>query len=240
MTGRRNEMSEMRHDRTAELSAWLDGELSPDEVVALERRLEEEPELARLAAELASIRSAAAQLDVTGPARDLWPEIAEQIRAKPVAGRTRERGRRTFSFTVPQLAAAAVTLLALGSGAMWTVRQAGGGAGDTRASSVDGADTAGSDVRIAASSEALPTARIPDDAIADLERRLVEERGGLDSSTVRVLEESLATIDRAIEQASQALALDPGNAWLTRHLAGAKARKVRLLERANALATPRT
>jgi len=122
---------------------------------------------------------------------------------------------------------------------MWTARQATGGGDAGRTAAIEPVGLEGQDVRLA-SSAASPAGRIPDDAIAELERRLVEGRGGLDSSTVRVLEESLATIDRAIDQATRALALDPGNAWLTRHLADAKARKVRLLERANALAVPRT
>ncbi len=231
-------MSEMRQERTEVLSAWLDGELSPDEVAALERRLEEDPGLARLASELAAVRSAAAQLEPTGPERDLWPEIADRIR--PELTRAPARGRRTFTFTVPQLAAAAVALLALGSGAVWTARQATGGGEPVRTVAVEPSGPEGPDVRLTASSGTSPAARIPDDAIAELERRLVEGRDGLDSSTVRVLEESLATIDRAIDQATRALALDPGNAWLTRHLADAKARKVRLLERANALAVSRT
>jgi len=232
-------MSELRHERTEVLSAWLDGELSPNEAAALQRRLEDDPELARLADELAAVRSAAAELEPTGPERDLWPGIAARIRADRVPARARDRGRRTFTFTVPQLAAAAITLLALGSGAMWTARQATGGGDAGRTAAIEPVGLEGQDVRLA-SSAASPAGRIPDDAIAELERRLVEGRGGLDSSTVRVLEESLATIDRAIDQASRALALDPGNAWLTRHLADAKARKVRLLERANALAVPRT
>lgn len=232
----------MRHERTEELSAYLDGELSPDRVEALERRLAEDPGLARLLAELAAVRSGAAALEPAEPDRDLWPGIAERIRTERVPDRVRDRARRTFAFTIPQLAAAAVALLALGSGAMWAARQAAGdGATNVPALAGEiGRSAGGTDVRPAASAELRPAARTPDDAIADLERRLVEGRGGLDSSTVRVLEESLATIDRAIDQATRALALDPGNAWLTRHLAGAKARKVRLLERANALAMSRT
>jgi anti-sigma factor RsiW len=235
----------MRDDRTEDLSAWLDGELSPAEAAALERRLEEEPELAALLAELEAVRTAAAALDPRPPERDLWPGIAERIRSGRVRGLATGRSRRrTITFTVPQLAAAAVVLVALGSGAVWTARQSavhGTKAPEIATGQPGGGTTGATDVRLAASDGAVTIARrTSDDVIADLEQRLAEGRSRLDSSTVRVLEESLATIDRAIGQASQALALDPGNGWLTRHVAEAKARKVRLLERANALASPRT
>jgi hypothetical protein len=77
-------------------------------------------------------------------------------------------------------------------------------------------------------------------AIAALEARLAEERGNLDSTTIRIIEESLATIDRAIASATAALESDPGNVWLNRHLADSKSRKVRLLEKAAALSAVRT
>lgn len=232
----------MRDDRTEDLSAFLDGELSPREAAELERRLASEPGLAALRAELEAIRAAAAALEPRPPARDLWPGIEARIRSVREVDLAERRRHRTVTLSMPQLAAAAVALLAVGGGAMWTARQAGGGPG-TPAASIGEAvpGTAGEmDVRLAAADGGSPTSRTSDDVIADLERRLDEGRSRLDSSTVKVLEESLATIDRAIRQASQALALDPGNAWLPRHLADAKARKVRLLERANALATPRT
>jgi hypothetical protein len=77
-------------------------------------------------------------------------------------------------------------------------------------------------------------------AIAALEQRLAEGESVLDSSTVRIIEESLAKIDRAIASATAALEADPGNMWLNRHLADSKARKLRLLEKAAVLSAVRT
>ncbi len=51
----------------------------------------------------------------------------------------------------------------------------------------------------------------------------------LDSGTVRVLTQNLARIDSAIADAERALAADPSNAYVSRHLASTARRKVELL-----------
>jgi len=50
-----------------------------------------------------------------------------------------------------------------------------------------------------------------------------------------VLEESLATIDRALERSRTALAADPANPYLNAHLQETMRRKVELLRQAAAL-----
>jgi hypothetical protein len=75
-----------------------------------------------------------------------------------------------------------------------------------------------------------------DEAVAELRAVLEQGRTRLDSTTVAVLERSLARIDRAIAQAEQALAADPGNAYLSGHLAHTRLRKLDLLHRAATLA----
>jgi hypothetical protein len=75
-----------------------------------------------------------------------------------------------------------------------------------------------------------------DAAVAQLQAALVAGRGLLDTSTVRVLQENLAIIDRAIAQARAALAADPGNAYLNLHLAQTMRTKLELLRRAQAIA----
>src|SRR3989442_1052029 len=73
--------------------------------------------------------------------------------------------------------------------------------------------------------------------LEELEGALVEGRrtGRLDSTTVRILERNLATIDTAIAQARRALAADPGSAYLNHHLADTMRRKLELLRQATAL-----
>jgi hypothetical protein len=73
-------------------------------------------------------------------------------------------------------------------------------------------------------------------AVTDLERVLAEGRGRLDTTTVRVIEQNLATIDRAIAEAQRALAADSGNLYLNTHLAETMRRKLELLRQAASLA----
>jgi hypothetical protein len=68
-----------------------------------------------------------------------------------------------------------------------------------------------------------------DREIASLRRMLDSRRVELDTATIRVLEENLTIIDRAIEQSRQALARDPNSTFLVDHLNDALGRKVQLL-----------
>ncbi len=76
-----------------------------------------------------------------------------------------------------------------------------------------------------------------DAAVADLQSVLDGGRDRLDPATVRVLEESLSTIDAAIEDARRALAADPANARLNTYLAGTRQRKLELLREASDIVT---
>jgi len=76
-----------------------------------------------------------------------------------------------------------------------------------------------------------------DEAVADLQKTLESGRQALDAETIRVLEENLAAIDRAIDQSRRALAADPANIYLNTHLASARQKKIALLRRASALAS---
>jgi hypothetical protein len=74
-----------------------------------------------------------------------------------------------------------------------------------------------------------------DAAVTDLENALKKGRGRLDANTIAVVEHNLQIIDRAIDQARQALAADPANSYLTGHLFETRRRKLDLLRRAAAL-----
>jgi hypothetical protein len=71
-----------------------------------------------------------------------------------------------------------------------------------------------------------------DEAVADLEAVLERGREVLDPETVRVLEENLETIDRALQEAEDALMQDPASAVLQRFLADMLRRKMDLLRKA--------
>jgi hypothetical protein len=72
-------------------------------------------------------------------------------------------------------------------------------------------------------------------AVADLERVLAEGRGNLDTTTVKIIEQNLAAIDRAIAEAQRALQADSANMYLNTHLAETMRRKLDLLRQAAAL-----
>ncbi|HEX2188684.1 MAG TPA: anti-sigma factor [Longimicrobiaceae bacterium] len=76
-----------------------------------------------------------------------------------------------------------------------------------------------------------------DAAVADLQDVLEQGRDRLDPRTVQVLEESLSTIDAAIEDARRALEADPANARLNTYLAGTRQRKLDLLREASQIVT---
>jgi hypothetical protein len=139
---------------------------------------------------------------------------------------------RRFSFTLPQLAAASLAIMLLSGGVVWMARS-----GDPRADFEP--VSAHGDVR-PQPAPAMAPADFSDthynEAVADLEQALDAGRTHLDPATVRILEENLASIDRAIDQSRRALAADPANVYLNRHLADARQRKLSLLRRATALA----
>ena len=220
---------------TDRLSEYLDGELTPAERADVDRHLTQCAECRSTLEDLRGVVAEAALLRDARPARDLWSGIAARIAPD---GRPRARVspfRRAItsrlSFTLPQLAAAGIALMVLSGGLVWMARS-----GDPRADF---------DPLNAQSGPTSPTPILApvnfadqhyDEAIADLERTLEAGRTKLDPETVRVLEENLGAIDRAIDQCRRALATDPANVYLNTHLANARQRKIALLRRATMLA----
>src|SRR5262245_6046027 len=107
---------------TDRLSEYLDGDLDAVERVALEAHLPGCAECSTVLAELRAVTSRAHALDDRPPSHDLWPGVAALIGAGPqvAAQKPEPRGKvlmfRRFTFSVPQLAAAALALM-IGSGA---------------------------------------------------------------------------------------------------------------------------
>jgi hypothetical protein len=78
-----------------------------------------------------------------------------------------------------------------------------------------------------------------DRTVADLQQLFATQRANLDTSTVRILDQNLAIIDRAIADARRAVDSDPSNAYLRSHLATTMRQKVDLLRRATVIAGTR-
>jgi hypothetical protein len=178
-------------------------------------------------ADLGRVVERARLVDDRLPQRDLWPGIAGQIGAAPLRS---QPPRRRWSFSLPQLAAAAVLLMTFSGGAVWLIQS-------------ERVVPAGGSIAITASPPATPAAinvsrnaaQSYAAAVADLERVLAGGRGRLDSTTVRVIEQNLAVIDQAIAQAERALQADPANLYLNTHLAETMRRKLDLLRQAATL-----
>jgi anti-sigma factor RsiW len=227
----------MKDQWTDRLSEYLDGDLTPAERTTLEAHLAACGTCRTTLNELRRVVARAQALDDRPPAADLWPGIAEHIGVVSLAAR-REGGaggggaRRRLSFTMPELAAAAVVLALFSAGSVWlalrnqpTPPLPPPAPGTTAVMSNVGMSPL--DARTAAS-------------VAALEQTLARNRSRLDTGTVRVIEKNLAIIDRAIRDAQSALAADPANAYLNQHLAQETRRKLELLRQAATLAAARS
>lgn len=209
------------------LSAYMDDELDAAERHALEAHLADCGDCRRVMGELREVVATAKMLRDTEPAADLWPGIARAIRNEgqtdvvPLRGHSPRTRRLTFS--IPQLAAAAIALMALSGGAVWMVSHS------TRPAVAPVATTSG---------QALPEVRFVsaqagyESAIVELQEAVDATRDRLSPETVEVLERNLAIIDAAIAEARDALARDPASLYLNRHLDETMMAKIDILRRA--------
>ncbi|HUP00446.1 MAG TPA: zf-HC2 domain-containing protein [Gemmatimonadota bacterium] len=206
----------MNEHRTERLSAYLDGELNAAERQALETHLAHCAECAGVLADLERIVAEARGLEDRLPEEDLWPEIARRLQARvdrdpeviPLAHRRKRFSR--ISFTIPQLAAAALALIVVSGGLVWLGRPD----------------------RPAVSSDARGGYA---DATAELERAFEASRDRLDPETVRTVETNIAIIDAAIAQTLEALEADPNSIYLYDHLTNTRQRKLEVLRDAAAI-----
>jgi anti-sigma factor RsiW len=227
-------MSDQWTDR---LSEYLDDELPPAEREALEAHLRHCVACGAVLADLKRIVARARGLEDRLPDRELWPGIAARIGAGPmeIVPIDTQRRRRRWSFSLPELAAAGIALMALSGGAVWLLHPGTPPAAvATRPGPVPAGAPAGSPA-VALASADRAAGRSYAAAVADLEGVLEAGRGRLDTTTVRVIERNLATIDSAIGQAQRAVAADSANVYLNSHLAETMRRKLELLRQAAAL-----
>ncbi len=225
-------MDAAEYDRwTDRLSDYLDGELSAGERAALETHLAGCRGCAAALDELRAVIAAAGSLVDEPPARDLWSGI--EARLGPAAVTTSPavislaEHRRRFSFTLPQLAAAGIAVVALSSTVVWLVTtRLGTPATPARpvavaTPTVSGAaapQSAGAAARQpeAATSPALPLSRSPAPAsepgrVASAERprgaaaRLVRnDRAGL-AEADRQYDRAVADLERLLRRARSRL-----------------------------------
>lgn len=216
---------------TERLSEYIDGELTTVESEALEAHLMECADCGRTLQQLRRVVTRAGRVLDHEPAQDLWPAIAARLSADQPATVAARPLKRRVSFSVSQLAAASVLLMLVSAGTMYML-----------VSNDEAAPLAAVQQQpTGASATAVRTVtRNYEAAVDELETVLYENREQLDTATVRVIEQNLAVIDRAILEARAALNQEPANPYLTKYLDAAMQRKVQLLRRATRIMRPQT
>jgi anti-sigma factor RsiW len=226
----------MNDSWTDRLSEYVDGELGERERAELAAHLSICSECAATVTELRQVVTRAGALEDRPPTTDLWPGIAGRIGLSTDEFTVRRRTReRRFSFSVPQLIAASIVLVAASAGAAWLALRG------------PRPEPVARPTQVAPATPQLATwmpkvEKSSDIAVTELRAALADGKrtGRLDSLTVASLEHSLAVIDSAIAQATRALESDPGSAYLNHHLADTYRRKFDFLRQANRIASART
>lgn len=222
----------MSEHTTERLSAYIDGDLGPAERERIERHVAGCEECAAVLAGLELVVASARGLVDREPAAHLWPGIAERLAARTPAvipiDSAPPRVRRRFSFTAPQLAAAAIAVMVLSAAVVWWA--------NPDPSRVAFEEPGGQARTIGTGPQGIPVAFEESpaytDALADLERAFESSRDRLRPETVATVERNLAIIDEAIRQTLEALAADPGSTFLYDHLERSRRQKLDVLRQA--------
>jgi len=239
---------------TERLSEYIDGQLDEHERAALDAHLGGCAACRRTLDELRTIVQFAGVLPSTPPDADLWPgiltRIRDDVRVIPIgsvgeagsasgAGSVRNEvghvaeppsrpryATARFTLSLSQLAAAAAIVAFLSGSTVWLALRAG--AGDDPMFVTQQPPSITSTEAVDAQFTASATY---DSAIRQLEQELELVRDRLDPETVALIEHNLEVIDAAIQEARQALARDPANAFLYRHLDATMMKKIDMLRR---------
>lgn len=225
------------HDPWIEkLSDHEDGLLDEAATRELLEHLDQCAECRAVAEDLRAIVATARSAAPLEPRRDLWPDIAARLEVEAAVPATASEVRvpnaaprsRRFSFSMPQLAAAAVVLMTVSGATVWMLRGAADAPVVASGTIVQSAGAEDRSTRTVGAES--PPAYTAD--VADLEQALERNSGQLDPATVEVIERSLYAIDNAIADARAALDADPGNPYLHRQLDNTMRKKIDILQRA--------
>jgi len=209
------------HDEISEkLSDYLDDELTPADRQGVEAHLRQCGDCAATLSDLRRVIGAAGALRETPPPNDLWPAIAARIASGPRAAAPPPR--RMFAFTMPQLVAASLVLVALSG---WLALRVLSPAPPRRSASTVGSQPGGG-------GSLTPVAfddQQYDTAIRELQEAIDRGRSRLDPETVAAVERNLRLIDQAVDDARRALAADPSSGYLSGYMVQTRQRKLELL-----------
>jgi hypothetical protein len=224
---------------TNRLSEYVDEELAAVDRAECEAHLAQCLDCRLIADELRHVIDVAKAEPDRMPAVDLWPLVLAQISRRagdvvpfePVNARPAPRSSRQIVFTLPQLALAASLLIAVSAGVAFVAA----GRAFAPASTLEDPIQAQAEPLLPPSAD-VERANFADaqydQAVADLEKILVDMRDELDPRTIVVIERNLTAIDEAIREARAALDADPANTFLNSHLVDARRKKLELLRRA--------
>ena len=215
-----------------QLSAYSDGELTPAERESVERHVAVCAECRRALEGIRAVKSWAPGYRGSAPSRDLWGNIESRLGTRPIGSGSMKpawHGRKV-SVRLPLLAAAAVVLLVLGATATRLFQS-----GQVVTDSVPVIQA-----KHWNSATADSTNNQYDTAIADLEAILTSNGDALEPATLKVIRESLTSIDRAIADARKAIAADSTNDYLNASIAQNMRRKLGILRMAAQAATAKS
>jgi len=224
-----------KHYSTERLNAALDGELSAAERARLEEHVQEcapcREEFSRISETVTALRSLPTSARTP---EGLWAGIESRMAAAPAEDvhevkvlelpSSGPRERR-YTFSMPQLAAAAVLVALVSASLVLSTMGGGTPAGTTMAR------TAGDDMGPAARSVSMASSRY-EEVVGELERILDSGREVLASETLETIDASLETIEAAITEVEVALAADPASDMLMRMLTAHQRTKLGVLQRA--------
>lgn len=229
---------------TNRLSEYIDGDLSPEDARRMEDHLRDCEICTRTLEQLRGVVARASQVTDRQVPDDVWPGIPARIQAITPASSATETGtvipwrRRRIALSIPQLAAAAILLVALAGGTAWLAEPGAlHDASLTRAEGEPGAGTGAPGALAVAATDpgAASTAVRYAIAIDELERALFDLGTPLPPSTQTKIRNSLRTIDRAIDDARRALEEVPTDGYLRQHLTATMRLKVEFLRRTTRL-----
>jgi hypothetical protein len=228
------------------LAAYIEGDLAPDERARAEQHLGECETCAEALVELRAIAGEAAQLPLLTPSHDLWAGIEARI-STPITllgsapARVRRAPQRQWQYAI-----AAAALIAVGAGATYLLAVRPGVTTSPVASVATHAPTRGPDSLntpsvapvapgaatvspVTLHKKEMSATRVYDHEITLLDSLVRTRRESLDPKTVKIIEQNLKIIDKAIAESRAALAKDPRSPLLTNQLDNVLGSKVELL-----------
>ena len=217
----------MEHLTELQFNDYLDGLLNETKQRAVHAHL---ALCAECRADVDALRSVLADVhalprDVKA-GRDLLPDIHARLDAEQVKALDSWRTRSLWSLRVPLTAAAVLLVVASVVVTRFIDQRAPVAASFT-------AQPNGSSVLVSQHVNDLETRY--EGAIAELQQMIDAQRAQLSPATIRVLEDNLRVIDRAIRESRAALQADPANEMVNEMLWSAYEKKLELLRRATSV-----